>query len=579
MPPHSVAERSPRTRVSRIRSSSAFHTAGAHTSTRMLGAPFVILLLTLAATLTADAQQSTRSSLAGSDHESSASTKSTLIGSATGLIPVRGINSDARDNAPLISADGRIMFFNSTRRGTRPWAHYSPQRGRFDDDIYYSTRVPGQENEEIWSEPVNLGPAINTSEDDGVAAITPDGRTIFFVSLKKGWDTDGGPFYRADLHGTEWSNVHGMGGGIAKFFNTNPNRQTLRVYGASISPDGKDFYFATTAHSDGDRHQIWISHLVNGQWKYPENLGPNINQPAGSYAPFIAADGRTLFFTTRMAGGSGGDDIHYSTFKNGIWEAPVNIGSPINTSGDDAFLSIPASASKIYLSTSRGGNDDIYATVLPEQARPQNVVLLSGTVINKQTAAPIEATVTIEDLESGTKIFDAQSDSSTGAYTAVLYAGRQYGISVSAPGYVFLSTRYTAPAGAAYTEINESFALENLAEGRSFVLNNIFFDYGLATITSGSKLELDRLIDLLKEKNSLKITVDGYTDNIGSPSFNQELSVARASAVRDYLVAFGGIAPERIEVRGFGVDRPVAPNDSEDGRKKNRRVEFNVRAL
>lgn len=517
--------------------------------------------------------------VASGDPSPSATAKSSLIGSATGLVEVAGINSPARDNTPLISADGKVMFFNSTRHGTRSWAKFNAERGRYDDDIYYSVRQSGHDHEEIWSEPVNLGATINSSEDDGVAAIAPDGRTIYFVSLKKGWEDDNGPFYRADLQGTTWSNIRGMGGGISSFFRSNPNKRNLRVYGASISPDGRDFYFATTAHADNDRHQIWVSHSVDGGWGYPENLGPNINQPAGSYAPFIATDGRTLFFTTTMAGGFGNDDIHYSVLRNGVWEAPVNIGTPINTSGNDAFLSIPASGDRVYLSTSRGGNDDIYTTLLPEKARPASVVLLSGKVVNKATAAPIEATVTIEDLENGTKIFDAHSSATDGSYTAVLYAGRQYGISVSAPGYVFMSTRYTTPAGAAYTEIEESFPLEKLAEGKSFVLNNIIFDYGVATISPPSKLELDRLIQLLSTKPTLRIAVDGFTDNIGSPGFNKQLSLDRAAAVRDYLVSSGAISADRVEVRGFGSEHPLAANDTEDGRRKNRRVEFSVLAL
>lgn len=588
MPLYLIAERLISSRISRIAESTAW-LARSPRGVFPLRVPFrrhrlgllaTLLLLAPAATR---AQQDSRSGFdrgnvgpGTSSSYPSGPTKSPKIDADGGVVELSSINSPARDNTPLITADGRIMFFNSTRRSDRSWAHYNGTRDRYDDDIYYAVRSSEKGEKEVWSTPANLGSAINSSADDGVAAISPDGHRIYFVSLKKGWAADGGPFYRADLQGTSWSNVQGMGSGIARFFQHNPAGRTFRVYGASISPDGRDFYFATTAHSEGDRQQIWISHNIGGQWSDPENLGSRINQPAGSYAPFIAADGRTLFFSTHMAGGFGGDDIYYSTLRNGIWETPLNIGAPINTANDDAFLSIPASGDRVYLSTSHNGNDDIYSTALPESARPKSVVLLTGTVANKRTGAPVEATVTIEDLDAGTKIFDARSDSLTGTYTAILYAGKRYGISVNAPGYVFLSTHYTTPNDGAYAEIHESFPLEKLEEGKSFVLNNIFFEYKLATISAESKLELNRLIDLLNTRGALKITVDGFTDNIGSDEFNHILSIERAAAVRNYLVDMGHIAPARIEVRGYGIDRPVASNDTEDGRRKNRRVEFSV---
>lgn len=495
------------------------------------------------------------------------------------LVEVRGINSEARDNAPLISANGRVMFFNSTRQGNRSWAHYSAARGRYDDDIYYSVRLPSNADEEVWSEPVNLGPAINTSEDDGVAAISPDGRTIYFVSLKPGWERDNGPFYRADLQGTEWSNIRGLGGGITKFLTTTRDKQKLRVYGASISPDGRDFYFATTAHSNGDHHQIWVSHSVDGVWSYPENLGPTINLPAGSYAPFIAADGKTLYFTTRAENGFGGDDVHYTMLRNGKWEPPVNIGAPINSAGDDAFLSIPASGDRVYISTSRNGNDDIYMTELPKAAQPEKVVLLTGTVKSKGSGAPVAAMVSIEDQETGLKVFETRTDSATGSYTAVVPAGKNYGIAVTAPGFGFSVNRYKAAGDKRYAEVDQSFDLEQLEKGKSFVLNNIFFEYGASTLTPSSKGELNTLIDLLKHRTTMTISVDGYTDSLGSPTFNKALSQQRASAVRRYLISVGRVSPKRIEVRGFGADRPIATNTTDEGRSKNRRVEFSITSL
>ncbi|MEO5928463.1 MAG: OmpA family protein [Candidatus Kapaibacterium sp.] len=492
------------------------------------------------------------------------------------LSRVQGINSADRDNSPIVSADGNLLFFNSTRRGDRQWARYNPMKQRYDEDIYYAVRSPVRSNEDAWEEPINIGNTINSSEDDGVVAISPDGQKLYFNSLKKGWEQDGGPFYYARLHGRDWTEITGLGGGITQFFHNRPKGIGFRIYGGSVSSDGNDFYFATSLFSPSSKHQIWVSHLVKGEWSYPENLGPTINNAGANYAPCIAADGKTLFFCASGRSGYGGDDIFVSSLENGAWSEPVNVGEPINTPEDNSFLSIPASGDRVYLSVTRDGNEDVYVAPLPEILRPNNVVLLSGSVTDKVTGLPIEATVVIEDLQTGQTIFKANSNATNGNYTTVLQPGRDYGISINAPGYIFRSDRYTIPERTPYKEFNHPVELEKLKTGESFVVNNIFFDYNTATLDNASRPELDRIIDLMKEHGALKMQVNGHTDNVGSSDFNYKLSVKRAEAVRDYLITNGGIDSARISVKGFGYKKPVASNKSEEGRHQNRRSEFTV---
>ncbi|HVZ41003.1 MAG TPA: OmpA family protein [Candidatus Kapabacteria bacterium] len=489
------------------------------------------------------------------------------------------INSPDRDNTPLVSADGNVLFFNSTRLGSRPWASLNPLKKRYDDDIYFSYRVPSNDGMEHWSEPINVGPELNSSEDDGVVAISPDGQTLYFNSLKRGWEHDGGPFYKARLSGNKWTDIQGLGGGITDFFSSRDLGQRYRIYGGSISSDGKDFYFATTVHSDNGKHQIWVAHFNGREWGYPENLGPAINNGSGSYAPCIAADGKTLYFTTNREGGYGGDDIYISVLNNGVWGAPFNVGAPINTEQDDAFISLAASGDKAYLSRTVDSNEDIYVALLPVKSRPTNVILVSGQVTDKATGLPLEATIVIEDLQTGAKIFEANSNSISGQYTTVLRPGHDYGISISAPGYVFHSARYPVPQVVAYDKMHHDFQLQKLAQGEKFVANNIFFDYNTADLRSESKPELDRLVTMMKEHPQLILQINGHTDNIGSSDFNMQLSLRRAEAVKHYLVETGTIVPERITTQGFGFSKPIAPNATEDGRQQNRRSEFTILQL
>ncbi|MBC8144494.1 MAG: PD40 domain-containing protein, partial [bacterium] len=206
---------------------------------------------------------------------------------------ISDINSPSRDDTPIITADGRLMFFNSTRFGERPWAHQL--LGRYDDDIYVARSAA--DGNDIWREPTNLR-SVNTSDDDGIVAISSSGHLLYYLSLRRGWQKDGGPFYQAERHGSDVSGTAGLGGGITRFFAAVPNKGQVRIFGASMSPDGTSFYFATTAYSQTDDHEIWVSHRssTTAEWQTPENLGPRVNAGGGSYAPFIAADGNTLYF-------------------------------------------------------------------------------------------------------------------------------------------------------------------------------------------------------------------------------------------------------------------------------------------
>lgn len=491
----------------------------------------------------------------------------------------RYLNSRERDNNPIISADGTVLFFNSTRKGDRPWARYDTARNRYDDDIYYSRRQPSADGGyERWSPPVNLGAEINTSQDDGIAAISPDGQTVYFVSLKRGWQIDGGPFYSAELHGTEWSNVQGMGGGITTFFVTHSSRWRFKVYGASISPDMRDFYFATTMASPTDNHQLWVSHKGDQQtWGLPSNLGPDVNAPEGSFAPCIAADNKTLYFASRRAGGYGGDDIYMTVQNDGKWGHPRNLGPAINSAFDESFPALSAAGDKLYLSTSGlSGNDDIFTAVLPEDMRPQHVTLLKGEISDKLNGHPVEATVVIEDLRTGKTIFNAFSNSATGSYSVVLQPGRDYGISVSAAGYLFTSDRFTIPYDLTTKQIVRDFRMETMQQGASYIINNIFFDYNDATVRPESYPELGRLVELLHDKPGLRIEIRGHTDNIGSREFNLNLSRQRAQAVRQYLMNTGAITGDRIKSFGLGMGVPAADNATDQGRKLNRRTELKI---
>ena len=141
--------------------------------------------------------------------------------------------------------------------------------------------------------------------------------------------------------------------------------------------------------------------------------------------------------------------------------------------------------------------------------------------------------------------------------------------------YLFHSENFDIPAGSDYNMVNKTIELKNIKCGSKIALRNVFFDTGKSTIRPESYPELDRLVKLMNDVATLKIELSGHTDNTGSATSNQTLSQSRAQAVVDYL-AGKGIAKTRMVAKGYGSDRPVASNDSAEGRQENRRTEFEI---
>lgn len=482
-----------------------------------------------------------------------------------------GINSPARDDTPIITADGRLMFFNSTRYGERSWAR--KQAGRYDDDIYVSRAAGGESDS--WREPTNLRP-INTSDDDGIVAISSSGNQLYYLSLRRGWQKDGGPFYQAQRDGENVAQMIGLGGGITRFFAGVPLKSQIRVFGASISPDAKSFYFATTAYSHTGDHEIWVSHRSSTvhEWETPENLGPTVNACGGSYAPFIAADGRTLYYSSGRDGGLGGDDIYMVVQSDGQWRQAVNVGAPINSPSDDAFLSLPASGDRVYFASTRSGAGDLFVAPMRSELRPGNVALLSATVLDSAGGSPVVAMVAVEEANTGRIVFRGATSAADGHTATVLRPGGEYVVTITAPGFVFRSERIVVPNDSTFAELLRTYRLGRPIPEHAFRLNNIVFDYNSAILRSESYAELNRLVSFLREAADTRISIQGHTDSTGTADFNDRLSLERAASVRTFLIITGQIDPSRIEFKGFGFSRPIVPNDCDAHREINRRVEF-----
>jgi outer membrane protein OmpA-like peptidoglycan-associated protein len=211
----------------------------------------------------------------------------------------------------------------------------------------------------------------------------------------------------------------------------------------------------------------------------------------------------------------------------------------------------------------------------PVQIKENQVTILKGKVMDEISLNPLGAVIEITDNERNEVISSLESNSVTGKYLISLPSGKNYGIAVKAEGYLFHSENLNIPPTTTYREVEKDIKLKKLEVGSTIVLNNIFFDFDKSTLRTESYPELERLLKLLNDYPTLKIEISGHTDNKGSASYNKTLSENRAKAVVDYLTG-KDINKSRLTYVGFGFDKPIATNDTDEGRQLNRRTEFKI---
>ncbi|GLU53647.1 OmpA family protein [Dyadobacter frigoris] len=454
---------------------------------------------------------------------------------------------------PVMTADDETLIFTGLTENR-------------DENIYVTHRIPGG-----WDVPEEISKAINTTNNEGTCSISADGRTLVLTACNRPDSYGGCDLYISHKQGNDWSAPQNVGESInSRNWESQP----------SLSADGRTLYFASDRRGGQGRSDIWYSVLKEkGQWSDPKNLGPIINTPEDENAPFIHANGRTLFYASNGLTGMGGFDIFLSQKADTTWTTPQNIGYPINTQADQVGLFISSNGKKGYYtddsSEKSKGRSLLYTFDLPDSL--QNLVTptryAKGKVFDKKTDKPLASSIELYDLKSQEKVAEFSSDTQTGNFLAVLNKGSEYAFYVSKSGYLFKSLTFSVTDSA--SSVNLDIPLEAIEKDKIEVLNNIFFNTGEFTLDDKSKVELNRMVEFLKNNKQISIEISGHTDDVGSEQTNLELSKKRAQSVLDYLKK-SGIEPERLTAKGFGKTKPVVKNDSELNRQKNRRIEWRV---
>jgi len=185
------------------------------------------------------------------------------------------------------------------------------------------------------------------------------------------------------------------------------------------------------------------------------------------------------------------------------------------------------------------------------------------------------ARIEIIDLDENNIVQTTISQRGSGKYNVLLKERKGYGVEINAPGYMFLLDMIPGPESEEDTLILKNFSMKKMKVGASVVLHNIFFEFNSSTLTPESYPELARVIKFMDSNPTIRVEIDGHTDNVGSAEYNLKLSEERAKSVARYLIK-QGVDPSRIMYKGFGFSQPVATNETEEGRAQNRRVEFKI---
>jgi outer membrane protein OmpA-like peptidoglycan-associated protein len=374
--------------------------------------------------------------------------------------------------------------------------------------------------EDKWSEPVNLGPPVNTRAWESQPSVSADGRYLYFTSNREG----------------------GKG-----------NMDIWRAEKIATSTEGFPVY----------------GKVINLE---------SINTPGNELSPFIHADGKTLYFASDYWPGLGGKDLFFVRIENNKTSKPQNLGYPINSLGNDEGMIVEVAGGRAWFTTNRTGfgGRDIFSFQLPEDERPYPVSYVKGKVLDSKTKKILHPEIELSDLSTNRIIQHIYPVENEGEFLLCLPLGGNYGLSIEKEGYLFCSRNFDLGKEYSSTDpLKLIINMDPIEPGSVTVLNNIFFQTDSFTLKPESKVQLDEIVSFMNKNPGLIVEIAGHTDNKGSNAYNLELSEKRAASVVKYL-AENGVPKVRMISKGYGFVKPVADNSTEEGRVLNRRTEFKV---
>jgi len=440
-------------------------------------------------------------------------------------------NSRRSDFSPMVSND--MLFFTTTNEKAQG-DHKSEITGMKRGDIWLSKKNERGE----WQRPEAAEGELNTEHDEGVCSFSPDGSTMYLTRAvrRPGADTRT-EICTSSRSDAKWS--------APVTFEITSDTVSNHAHPA-VSPSGEWLYFSSDMPGEGGR-DLWRINLKDRSGSL-ENLGPWINTPGDEMFPYCLTDS-VLYFASDGHPGLGGLDLFKATMtRSGGWKVE-NLGAPLNSSSDDFGITFEeAGREKGYFSSNRGdarGYDHIFSFELPDLK-----ILISGYVVDVDDEPVPGAIIRIVGNDGSNQKAVARDD---GSFSFPLERGVTYVMLAGARGYLNAKQEFTSDIAEEDAEYNVDFVLASV--NKPNIVENIFYDFDKATLRPESTAALDSLAQLLRDNPNITIEMASHTDRVGTDEYNVGLSERRAKSVVDYLIG-AGIAPERLQAKGYGKTRP-----------------------
>lgn len=411
--------------------------------------------------------------------------------------------------------------------------------------------------------------SLNSKYHDGPVTITADGNTLYFSSdsfrensfekdkvnkLKLGRNN----LYKATKDGDTWGNITSLPFNSNDYSTSNP----------SVSRDGKTLYFSSNMPASIGGVDIWkVAINADGSYGTPENLGNKVNTEGNESFPFIADDNKTLFFASSGRQGFGGYDMFEADLSSAT-EAS-NLGKPVNSEKDDFSFSFNQTKNIGFMSSNRGGNDDIYGVT------PVCGVDVITLVTDAKTGA-ILANSKVAIVDDKKNVIATEMSNDKGEVKYRVECDKDYVIQASKEGYesnTFAVAKSKGPKAMVAATLQP---IDVIITETEIVLKPIFFEYDKSNITQEGAFELDKLVMVMKNNDKIVVMAKSHTDNRGSDRYNLSLSDRRAKSTVQYVIS-KGIAANRISGKGMGELEPkvdCGKDCTEEQHGENRRSEF-----
>lgn len=469
------------------------------------------------------------------------------------------VNTDENEYWPLISTDDSTLYFTRLITGQKQFAY---------ERLFYASRI-----DSTWGPADQLSFGYDEMVNEGTISLTADGNLMFFSACGRPGGKGSCDIYYLQKTDGKWSLPKNAGAVLnSVFWEAQP----------AVSALGERLFFSSNREGGFGKKDIWVSEITKterGQLTFsvPLNLGTKVNTSENDFSPFIHADDQTLYFASDGRYGLGKSDLYLTRYTDSIWTEAIHLGYPVNSPEYEDGLVVSPTAHVAVFSSNRtpsvNGSKDLFQLVLPQQFQPQKMGYVKGFVFDAVSKNKINAEIRIINLEEQ-RINELQASVENG-YVVTLKENQTYAFHISKPGYLFYSSHFNLKDPKQFNHATVlNIYLQPIQNDVAVILKNIFFEHDSYQMKETSYPELNELIHFLKINPTVSVEISGHTDNTGTPEYNLKLSEKRALEIGSYLMK--SIRPERITLNGYGAEKPVDTNDTEQGRSNNRRSELRI---